>query len=360
MTLIGMLDVRKDPGKVYKSLAYAAAAKAEGVELYYFTPGRVDLDRNRIRGLYVEKGGWSEREFRYPDVILNSNSSASSAKQAEVIARLKERIPFTSHSVGSKLHVYRTITRRGEMAEYLLPTVKLTIDELWSSLARYDGVVLKPDSGRKGQGIYFIDQEEDRFLVRWEESWQVYRRGELEELVSPLADSDAYVLQPYTASRTKSGHVFDFRLHVQKDGNGHWRIASVYPRIGAPGRLTSNLSSGGSTALLEPFLKQQYKEEFYNVKRYLEQFALRFAERMDIAYRQSFDELGFDVMLDERGRLRVYEVNWRPGSPPTFYLELDTAVTAIQYAVYVANRGGDRNGARSLQGDQHAAPLHRA
>lgn len=32
----------------------------------------------------------------------------------------------------------------------------------------------------------------------------------------------------------------------------------------------------------------------------------------------------------------MYEVNWRPGCPPAFYLELDVVINSIRYAMYLA------------------------
>ena len=43
MTLIGMLHHRKDPTTVIKSYAYAAVAKAEGANFFYFSPGKLIL-----------------------------------------------------------------------------------------------------------------------------------------------------------------------------------------------------------------------------------------------------------------------------------------------------------------------------
>ena len=43
MTTIGMLHHRLDPETVLKSYAYAAVAKAEGVDFFYFTPVSVSI-----------------------------------------------------------------------------------------------------------------------------------------------------------------------------------------------------------------------------------------------------------------------------------------------------------------------------
>ena len=54
-----------------------------------------------------------------------------------------------------------------------------------------------------------------------------------------------YILQPYIKSITKSGQVFDFRLHVQKNGEGKWVITTIYPRIAPKGSIIANINNGG-------------------------------------------------------------------------------------------------------------------
>ncbi len=39
-----------------------------------------------------------------------------------------------------------------------------------------------------------------------------------------------YIVQQFISSQTKSGHVYDFRLHVQRNGEGRWVITSILPK----------------------------------------------------------------------------------------------------------------------------------
>ncbi|MDM5333850.1 hypothetical protein QUF56_11485 [Ureibacillus composti] len=99
MITIGMLHYRKNPQTVFKSYAYAAAAKMEGVNFLYFTPGNVDLVNKRIKGLFYENGAWVERETGYPDVVFNAGGTLN-AKQDLIVDALQKEIPFTSHPIG--------------------------------------------------------------------------------------------------------------------------------------------------------------------------------------------------------------------------------------------------------------------
>lgn len=86
MTLIGMFHFRENPWDVTKAYAYAAAAKAEGVNFFYFTPKDVWVEEETIIGKVYENGKGVEKEFPFPDVIYNA--SAPPDKEAEEMKRI--------------------------------------------------------------------------------------------------------------------------------------------------------------------------------------------------------------------------------------------------------------------------------
>ena len=49
-----------------------------------------------------------------------------------------------------------------------------------------------------------------------------------------------------------------------------------------------------------------------------------------------FDELGIDVGIDDKHKLWIYEVNWRPGSK---HRELEGAKNLVKYAEYLGKIG---------------------
>ena len=51
---------------------------------------------------------------------------------------------------------------------------------------------------------------------------------------------------------------------------------------------------------------------------------------------------GLTLGLTLRGRLGSYEVNWKPGPPPSLYLELDVVRNSIQYAAFLAEQRSNR------------------
>ncbi|MFC5587415.1 YheC/YheD family protein [Sporosarcina soli] len=341
MILIGMLHHRKDPTTVIKSYAYAVVAKAEGARFFYFSPGEVNFVNRTIRGQVYENGKWMARIMPFPDVIYNAGSPEKLAKSKEIIQKLKNEIPFTTHSIGNKWNVNERLKEANEFANYLIPTeiVKDT-DHFFKFMAAFEKAVLKPIDGRKGQGIFLITKKEDAFLVRKDNTSTHYTREQLYDFIKSKISKGTHIMQPYIQSVTKSGQVFDFRLHVQKNGEGKWVITTIYPRIAPPGSIIANINNGGFTNYLDPFLQQEFKEEAFNIRRTLEYFSLALANHLDelqmIQFGEVIDEIGVDIGLDENHKIWIYEVNWRPGCPPAFYLELDVVINTIQYAMYLA------------------------
>ncbi|WP_410497256.1 YheC/YheD family protein [Cellulosilyticum sp. ST5] len=344
MILIGFLHQRKNPEAVKKAFAYVAVAKAEGAILLYFSPKCVDFVNEKINGYIYEDGTWLQTESRFPDVIYNTGCPEKLNHSKEVINKLKEKIPFTSYSVGRKKKVYERLKNEKEFSDYLIPQENMESTEIFLEfLEFYERIVFKPVNGRKGQEIMFIETKGNEYHVIENKESSIYELDELCQIISTKIHEKAYIAQPYINCRTKDNVVYDIRLHVQKNYNDQWHITSIYPRFAPHGTIVTNINSNGSTNYLLPFLEQEFPDSYYDIKCYLEHFALQLAEHLDSIqekyFGESLDELGIDVALDDRQKIWIYEVNWLPGCPPTFYLELDVVKNLIHYAIFLAKRG---------------------
>ncbi|OUB84389.1 YheC/YheD family endospore coat-associated protein [Bacillus wiedmannii] len=339
MTIIGMLHHQKDPTIVKKTYAYAAVAKAEDVILFYFTLGKVNIKTEKILGKVYENGTWIEKEFSFPDVIYNASNRVSDKNQY-IFDYLCDRIPFTSYSVGNKLSVYNRIKKADKFKQHLIPFYGLTDEnKFFDMIDRYGKVIIKPISGNKGKGIVFIEKHGMYYNVNESKQITTMDKKQLLSFVSHKIQDQGYIVQQFISCQMKSGNVYDFRLHVQRNGEGDWVITSIYPRIGPLGSIVSNMGSGGYSTYLDVFLKTEFDKDWYNIQRYLEQFAINFSNHFNSLYEDVlFDELGIDVGFDNNQKLWLFEVNWRPGVPNIFNLELDVARNLIYYAKYLANK----------------------
>ena len=300
------------------------------------------MKKKKINGYLYIDGNWEKTESPFPDVIYNVGSPGNSELSNQIYDKLKENIPFTSNSIGDKMSVYTRLKKAGEFSKYLIPSKYIhSSKEFLDFLNIHHKIILKPIVGHQGQGVTFIEEINNKYHVIVNTKSYIYDYDQLIDFVSTFLIEETYLAQPYINCKTKSGSAYDFRLHVQKNGLDKWVITSIYPRIGAEGSIVSNISSGGSTNVIEPFLKQEFGDEYYDIKRYLEVFSLQLADHMDKLqhdhFSESIDELGIDVGLDENKKIWIYEINWRPGCPPIFYLELDVVKNMIQYAMFLAS-----------------------
>ncbi|MCA1031119.1 YheC/YheD family protein [Bacillus timonensis] len=334
MTTVGMLHYRKHPHSNKKAFACAAVAKMMGIQFYYFSPGAVELTSKTIWGWIYENNQWKQKQLPFPDVIYNAAPSKSKNQKA-IRKKLKKTIPFTSHSIGSKWTVYKKLIEDGKFTENIIPTFKVTtVDSVINFIRTNTKIVFKPIFSNQGRNVYFIEANDENFLLKAEEESVELTINMLEDFIQHKIAEKEYIVQPFIECKTKAGLSYDFRLHVQKEGRGKWTITSIYPRV-APGteKITSNISSGGYRGELDSFLQHEFSEKSFDIKKMLEYFSLTFASHFDSLYGNKLDELGIDVGIDQSHKLWIYEVNWRPGCKQR---EFEFAKNFIPYAAYLA------------------------
>ncbi|MBX6352703.1 MAG: YheC/YheD family protein [Thermoflavifilum sp.] len=345
---IGYLHYRSEPQRARLAYTLMAVAHTEGFSFVYFTPRGVMPDTREVRGWVYEEGAWREAVVPYPDVVINE--ALRTEKHADAVHAMRKVIPFTSHPVGDKLSVYERLRDGGLFRVNLLPTVRLSPLEptLREWLATYREVVVKPVAGNRGIGVWVVEALDSAVQpgsrVRWRLN-QVAREGSLAQLTALLAEAEKMtplLVQQRVEVRNRDGLLYDFRIHVQKNGAGEWTVSSVYPRIAPAGHITTNLYSGGYTCPLDHFLEREFAGQAFDIARYLEQFGLHLARHMDTLYDDPLDELGIDIALDEQRVARLFEVNWKPGPPPMWYLELDHARNVVAYAAFLARQAATR------------------
>lgn len=335
MVTVAMMHSRKHPSKVDKAFAWAAVAKMEEVNFYYFSPLDVNFETKLISGYVYATGEWIQKDMAFPDVIFNA-CGMKTDEEIDVYNKLSKLIPFTSHSVGNKMSVYRRIEKMPEFVDYLIPSIRVDRPEdVLNAMTKYKKVIIKPVSGSQGRGIWFVEKDGEQFHAIVGTEQKTHNRDELISDLQELISGQAYLVQPYISCRTKDGNPYDFRLHVQKDGEGKWMIAIIFPRIGTMDRVTSNIARGGSMGTFRSFLEREFGDERKNMRQTLEKFADRFTNEFESTFDVEFDELGIDIGVDENNKLWIFEVNWRPGNDE---LAFTIARNLLPYAVYVANQ----------------------
>lgn len=335
MISVGMLLNLNAPHRVKKALAFQAVALMEGVDFFCFSFSDVDLEREKIKGM-IYQGEWKQVEKDFPDVVINS-LSAITEEQKQIRKRLKENnCIFTSRYVGDKMKVYKKLLKGETFASYLIPsTPSRKSKKAISFLQKEPYAVLKSCTGKRGKSILFLERDGADFIVKKGEEKYRFDEDGFIRFIEPLIAQEKWLIQPFIRSQTKNGRAYDFRIHMQKNGEGCWELALIYPRISSGKQLNSNISTGGFKGELVPFLVEEFPNSWSLVKEKLEEFAYEFTLHFEGLYKNPFDELGIDVGMDENGKLWIFEVNSRPGCKDR---EFEVAQRFIPYCRYLALR----------------------
>lgn len=309
----------------------AAEAFMQGAKLLVFSVKDVDFNNKTVTSYTRENNSWVRVTTPFPDVMINAYTDLKEGLKEEFM--LRAEIPFTSHFLSAKKTFFHQIKEAGQFDSLLIPYASVkSIGAIDEYLTKYKKIIVKPSIGARGLGIYQISGTFDRYILRDNKKTHKLDRHNLKKIVDDFIDK-GYLVQPYMECRTSMDEPFDFRIHIQKDGQGAWQITRMYARIGAKGSVLSNISQGGLSCDIDYFLKVEYGERASYWKDKLETLSFDIAKHIEEIYMQSFDEFGIDLAIDKDENIWLYEVN---SGPQTKYHEPQRARHIIAYARYIA------------------------
>lgn len=183
-------------------------------------------------------------------------------------------------------------------------------------------IYLKPINGTGGRGILRIernDNEANTVLVQGRDQKRriiTPRKVHLSRLGSLLQNwnmKDKYLVQQGIQLQLPNGRVHDYRMLVQKNGEGQWELTGCAGRMGAEKSVTSNLHGGGQAIAMHKLMKQWITDEKQRVEIYAtaEKFGIDVATFLENTY-GDLCELALDLAIDKSGHIYLIEVNPKP------------------------------------------------
>lgn len=336
---IGMLVDKSEINNFTVACAYAA--KYEDVHFFYFTPKDIDFDEMLIRGYFYENKEWVPKVVEYPHVIYD-RLRLRGYKRYKIVYDEFEDIPFTNEFFGnsiSKLEVYDKLKSTGQLDDAIIPYQKVNrVKDIFYFIYKYNIVILKPEVGSFARGVHYIEKLNNGidYLVIKGEREKKFDQLRLTHYLRDLIRNNVFIVQEYIATRTIDNHPFDIRAHMHKDGNGEWKFAMIYPRIGVNYATISSTSNGGYIGGILGFLERNFpKLNSHRLKTKLEELSLQIANLFEKFYSHSFSELGIDFAVDEDGNLKIIEIN--VNKPGIIYYDFEVAKLAIPYCIYLYN-----------------------
>lgn len=353
--LVGVMTARRPgarpfvEGRFLRELSYAA--RQVGMRLIVFSPLDINWGQRRVLGFTYRRGvGWQGRYYPVPRIVYDRifPSRGMWGLYFGQVARMRRafRVTMMGRGLHGKWQMYRIVRRYEDLRPHLPETRLGSVRNLAIMLNRFDLVYVKPVFGSGGKGIARIR--------RWRGGYIVDRVGRPRLHASSLASvvaalggmSRRYVVQQGLRLNYLRGSTFDIRAIVQKNGEGQWQVSGKAVRMSRPGRITSNLHTGGRAYSVPALLQRCFPDRAEELEQELDKLAIRVAEVMN-RHAGPLCDLGLDLGIDANGKIWIIEVNSKPGRK--VFLQMGdregrqrVVRTLMEYAKYLSEQRNEQ------------------
>lgn len=206
------------------------------------------------------------------------------------------------------------------------------MNDIISSIEKYEKIVIKPSAGIRGRNVYFLVKEGEKYVIGYQTKQKEVFYDGLKDFFEEFIQGNRYILQKYISSRTKQNDPFDCRIHVEKNGEGKWDSAKNYIRIGIGQSVISNVNQGGGISELKPFLKANFDNKWEMIYNNLNQLANTLPYKIEQMRNTHIMSLGLDIGIDKSGELYLFEIN---DGPATETVKSEVAMLRSKYYKYI-------------------------
>ncbi|MED3965555.1 YheC/YheD family endospore coat-associated protein [Niallia taxi] len=328
-----------------------AVQNTAGVTAFLFGAQHINWDAGTINGLFYHDG-WKRFEVPFPDVIYDRIPNRRTENMPK-IKRVKERlqkdylIPWYNPGFFNKLDIYERLLQENSIADFLPETLPFTSFSIVERmLGNYGHIYIKPKNGSLGKGIHQVifDKKDQNYYMRFKEQSgekRLLKFDTLEKLVQHITAkqniSNLIVQQGIHLMRSEQKPV-DFRVHTNKNKQGIWEVTAIAAKIAGAGSATTHMNSGGIVKAVDELTDLDKDQELLKEK--LISSALKISKSLEKHTEGTIAEIGFDIGIDRKGRVWLFEANSKPGRSIFKHssLKKDDLLTrrlSLEYAVFL-------------------------
>jgi hypothetical protein len=330
---------------------YLSAGNYAGVIPFIFGIKQIDWKRNMINGYFFTEDGWKIKEVPFPNVIYNRlpNRKTENFPPIKTVMQrfTEENIPSFNTGFFDKWTIHKMVLQHNRLKKHVPETlISPGFLEIKRMLQQYGECFLKPVNGSLGYGIFHIILKENEYFCRFRSEHQNHLRKftSLEKLMKiQFKDINLkdYLCQQGIDLIKHQGLPLDFRVHTNKNEKGQWEMTALAAKVAGNGSITTHLRTGGTIKILEeidiPFGSH---EKLYN---WLEQYVLSLSRFIAEKTNGHIGEIGFDIGIDQKGSIWLFEANSKPGRsifshPALKKNEIKTRSLPFSYSVYLMDK----------------------
>lgn len=324
---------------------YMKSARDVGEEVIFFSLADVNWRRGTVKA-------WKGRGFLkvnrpIPPVIINrTRTNHEFTKQR--IQRLKSmgKVIFNEHNVISKLEIHHILSQNPRLLPHLPATEVLSLQSIQDLLEHNSMLFLKPSTASIGNGIIRISRAGQGVVADINMKGRTRRKKVNLHRIIRLAKkrSRHYLVQQGVNLMKYKNMPVDFRVSMQKNGDGRWQYIGAVGKAGKRNSIVTNLHCGG-ISVSSSKLFQYWGWDPSSMERKFAKLGLRIARTLERELPHIAD-LGMDIAIDDTQHLWFIETNFRDlritfrnaGEREKWRA---TFATPVQYAAYLIRRMND-------------------
>ncbi|MEK5253644.1 YheC/YheD family protein [Paenibacillus sp. FSL F4-0125] len=340
-----------------------------GLDVFVFTPMDVHPSKEQIHALIYDpkSGKWSRKWRSFPNMIYDRCRIQRSARFQQLL-RFRERykhLLFLNRPLRNKWTIHQTFSQKSRFRQHMPETLLYQSSaDLHRMLKQNPVLYVKPASGTGGRGILRIERVKNSKGVFDIQGRRQDRRiipprkvssTRLDSIVRQWCIGGRFLVQQGIPLRLPGGRFHDYRMLVQKNGQGIWELTGMAARVGAARSVTSNLHGGGHAVRAETLLKEWLgsQDKTDKVMKTAERLGLDAAAFLEDSF-EALCELALDLAIDREGKIYVLEVNPKParevfartGDGNTYRKAL---VRPLEYALWLYNNKGAPASAKTTE-----------
>lgn len=335
MKKIPLIGIMVSKGKDLKPIlqTYERYKGRLSVRLFTFTPQDIHWKKRTIRGLCLENKMWIKRRFRFPDAIYNRCYQ----KENQMVQRLETYLGphkfFNRVTRIDKWQLHQELIN-SDLYQYVPETSVYHPDLLRELLQEEKCLILKPSFGNQGKKVYIVEKTEHQLFKIYEDTftplYTSYNGNGFFQEIGQLVAKKKFLIQRMIYFARVDDKVVDFRILVQKEATGCWKITKSISRIAPYHFYITNRAE--SIHEMDEVLEALtcYSSDYESLYQKISLISIRIAQLLDERI-GLLGEIGIDLAIDRDGEIWIIEVNGQP-----------------QKSIYLKLMGKQRNGIDSV------------
>ncbi len=297
--------------------------------VFAFTPEDVDWTRRTVRAsLWRGHALWQRKTLPLPHVVYNRLLRGRKTDFSAALIHFRRqlhvhRIPIFNWTYFNKKEIFRLLKAGGDpqAVKHLPETIDepsaQTLDRL---LDKHHTVFLKPVGGFAGIGIFrMISPSPHDARLHFHHGRQALqlrfpsRSAMIRYVARRTRGFRKHIAQQGIALLRHLDCPVDFRVHMNRNRAGQWVISGIGAKKAGKGSVTTHLRTGGSVYHPLRLLRRTFPAKADQLLQRLKTTSLTLAAAIAAQSPHLIGEIGFDMGIDEKGRIWMFEANSKPG-----------------------------------------------